>query len=135
MTRPSPNVIRIARELIRLSSDEWTSEQAETFLDQLDPSIRRHLILDLLSGVGYRRMSRIQGSKYNYKIEAIKLVRQTTGWGLKEAKEFTELAGGEITGAYIDGEYLTLAEFPAIISDAALDELRDKLPATGYQLS
>lgn len=130
--KPSQTVLRLARDLIRVSGAEWDAAQAEAFLDQLNPSIRRYLILDMLTGAGDRMTS--NPSVQRNKIQAIKLIRQYTGWGLKEAKEFVELAGREIEEAWIGGIRLTEATLPAELSTEQLNQLSQDLLNTGYQL-
>lgn len=133
MTAPSKAILRLARDLIRQSSTDWDETQAEQFLDQLNPSIRRALILDLLTGPGDMLTADLVAPQRN-KIQAIKLVRQATGWGLKEAKEFVELSAGEITSMYVSGERITTARMPAGMGSESLRQLANDLLGTGYRL-
>lgn len=130
---PSKTVLRLARELIAVSGSEWSAEQAERFLDQLDPSIRRYLILNMLTGAG-ERLSVDHSVVTRNKIQAIRLIRQYTGWGLKEAKEFVELAGGEIRQAWSPAGEITVAKLPETLGTEQLCRLSSELAGTGYQL-
>lgn len=131
MTKPSRDVLRLARELIKISSTGWTESQAEAFLDLLDPGIKRALLLAYLTGPGDRLRS--DPDQPRNKIQAIKLIRGATGWGLKEAKEFVELAGGEITEAYINGGRMTVAVLPEISVEERI-RLNREITSAGYHL-
>ena len=132
MPKPSDHILRLARELIRLSKTDWSEAEAEEFLDQMNPSIRRGLLLQQLTGPGNRlTVDRRSGAN---KIAAIKSIRAATGWGLKESKEFVELAGGEIPECYIYGRLITDANLPAELGFDRLTQLARDLAGTGYQL-
>jgi len=133
LSKPSPRVLELARELIRISASEWDALAAEQFLDSLDSSIRRYLILDMIAGSG-DRMVRDRYATYTNKINAIKAVRARTGWGLKEAKEFVELASGERTEAIIDNIQYGSATLPSWLSVENRNLLASELNGTGYHL-
>ena len=131
MTKPSPEVLKLARELIRLSSTDWSESDADAFLDNLNPSIRRSLLLEGLKPLGTRLMSTQTDLKQ--KITVIKCIRQATGWGLKEAKEFVELANGDISVTVINGTVFRDAVLPTL-SIYALNILERDLQDTGFYL-
>lgn len=134
MTQPSKQILRLARELIQLSRSDWTTAEAELFLDQLNPSIRRGLLMQEITGPLGRLTLDPHHQLSRKKINAIKAIRSATGWGLKEAKEFVELASGEIDQCWVYGKSITDPVLPSELGSERLNQLERDLAGTGYRL-
>jgi hypothetical protein len=132
MTRPSKEILRLAHELVRLSRTSWTEAEAELFLDQLNPSIRRSLLLQQLTSPRGRLTT--DPLSIRNKISAIKSIRSATGWALKESKEFVELAAGEIDQCSILGQTITEPVLPTDLDSEQLSQLERDLAGSGYRL-
>lgn len=106
---------------VRRHSD-ISDEQVEQMFDAFDPSLKRHILISALNPNYTLRIADPyrQGTS---KINAIKEVRAAFGWGLKEAKEFVELAETR------DGALIPLDQ-PA----AAVEKLSQALLPTGYRI-
>jgi ribosomal protein L7/L12 len=129
MTAPTDRVLHLADELIRISVTDWTVEEAERFLEALNPSIRRHLLLRKLRGVGTTLVLDRTAPERN-KISAIKEIRAATGLGLREAKDLVELAEAALSGVDIQSELPERRR----LSQERLSDLGERLRGTGWRL-
>lgn len=129
MTAPTERVLRLADELIRISAEQWTVEEAERFLEAVNPSIRRHLLLRKLRGVG-SILVLDRTVENRQKISAIKELRAATGLGLREAKDLVELAESALTGVDLNAE---LPGYRQLTRDR-LETLELRLQGTGWRL-
>lgn len=129
MTAPTERVLNLADELIRISAAEWTVAEAERFLEALNPSIRRHLLLRKLRGVG-TTLVLDRTVRDRSKISAIKEIRAATGLGLREAKDLVELAEAALSGVDIQSE---LPEHRRL-TQSQLEQLSERLLNTGWRL-
>jgi hypothetical protein len=118
-------MMTLAREMTRLAATDWTEAETDQFLDSISPSLRRRLLIESLTGYG-NRIALDTSVKDRQKINAIKWVRGATGWGLKEAKEFVEIAEGFTGGAY--------QQLPDDMNNELRWQLGQNLRGTGYQL-
>lgn len=125
MPEPSPRMMTLAREMTRLAATDWTEAETDRFLDSISPSLRRRLLIESLAGYG-NRIALDASVKDRQKINAIKWVRGATGWGLKEAKEFVEIAEGFTGGAH--------QQLPDDMNNDLRWQLGQNLRGTGYQL-
>jgi ribosomal protein L7/L12 len=69
-------------------------EKIEAMFDAFDPSLRRQILMHMIKGeiAGPIRVKFNRTHSQSNKIQAIKAVRFVSGMGLKEAKDFVELA-------------------------------------------
>lgn len=125
MSEPSPRMMTLVREMARLAATDWTEAETDQFLDSISPSLRRRLLIESLTGYG-NRIALDASVKDRKKINAIKSVREATGWGLKEAKEFVEIAEGFTGGTY--------QQLPDDMNNELRWQLGQNLRGTGYQL-
>ena len=98
-----------------------TDEQVEQMFDAFSPSLKRQVLMSVLNPHGIVRI--IDTSLPRNKIGAIKEVRAATGWGLKEAKDFIELA-----------ESREGAQIPSTFSYETIEKLARNLDNTGYKV-
>ena len=129
MTAPTERVLQLADELMRISAAQWTVEEAERFLEAVNPSIRRHLLLRKLRGVG-SILVLDRTVENRQKISAIKELRAATGLGLREAKDLVELAEAALSGVDLNAE---LPGYRQLTRDR-LEELELRLRGTGWRL-
>jgi hypothetical protein len=97
-----------------------SDEQVEQMLDAFDPSLKRQILMSTLNP---KYGIRLENGTSLYKINAIKEFRAVTGWGLRESKDFIELA-----------ETREGAAFPPQISAIQIDQLAQALVGTGYKV-
>jgi formylmethanofuran:tetrahydromethanopterin formyltransferase len=95
--RFSNKITTLALEFIRTAREEagdLGADRVYAMMDAFDPELRDELMFRLItgemSGPIRIKFSKING--YSNKIQAIKTVRAISGMGLKEAKEFVEIA-------------------------------------------
>lgn len=103
--------------------DDLGEERVYAMLDAFDPSLKRHVLMELLtrSDSGDIFIKRTGGK--SLKINAIKAIRGVTWLGLKEAKEVTDIAdNGSV--AKIQGDY----------SYELRNQLEQELVGTGYEI-
>lgn len=115
-------MLSLAREMIAISTVEWSEDAVIELLDTIDPSIRRYMLLDNLKGVGDHITADHTSGIVRQKINAIKEVRAATGYGLKEAKDLIDAAD--------DGRVLKLPE----MDWERKSRLQTALRGTGYML-
>ena len=107
-------------KVVREHSDV-TDEQIEKMFDAFDPGLKRAILMTALNPTGVVRCTEPSG--YRNKIQAIKEVRAITGWGLKEAKDFVELA-----------EVDTGVQIPKNFGYEVIEKLSRALDGTGYKV-
>ena len=128
MTTPSTRMMTLAREMISIAATDWTEAETDEFLDNISPSLRRRLLIENLTGYGYKIV--VNPSVHSLdrqKINAIRAVRQATNWGLKEAKDFVDSAEGHPASG-------SFSQLPGDISRERHWQLAQDLRLTGYQL-
>jgi hypothetical protein len=111
--------IEFAR-VVREHSDA-TDEQIEQMFDVFDPGLKRAILMTVLNPMGIVRSAADNG--YRNKIQAIKEVRALTGWGLKEAKDFVDLA-----------EVGNGVKLPGTFGCEIVEKLSRALEGTGYKV-
>jgi len=110
----SRKLIYNAVEFLRAANEELEDgvgeEQVYAMLDAFDPVLKRQLLMEMLMGNigGAMRVRAVQqgDTAQRKKIEAIKVIRAATGFGLKETKDVVDAADygvGEIAGDW-DGD-------------------------------
>jgi ribosomal protein L7/L12 len=111
---------RAAREEL---GNELGDERVEAMFDAFDPSLRRQILMELLSGHSGGAMRVKRNSESRNKILAIKHIRAVTGFGLREAKDVVDAADdhdiGVIKGGWSTEQY---------------NQLKLELANTGYDL-
>jgi ribosomal protein L7/L12 len=125
MSGPTARMMTLVREMVSIAATDWTEAETDKFLDSISPSLRRRLLIERLTGYG-NRIALDTSVKDRQKINAIKWVRGATGWGLKEAKEFVEIAEGFTGGAH--------QQLPDDMNNELRWQLGQNLRGTGYQL-
>lgn len=98
-----------------------TEDQIEQMFDAFDPSLKRKVLMTVLNPIGVVRS--VDPSGVRNKIQAIKEVRAATGWGLKEAKDFVELA-----------EVGNGVQLPSTFGYEVVEKLARQLQGTGYKV-
>jgi ribosomal protein L7/L12 len=100
-------------------------EKADAMLDALDPAIKRQMLFAMIKGdvTGSMTVHAVLGVQSRQKINAIKAVRGSTGYGLKEAKDIIDEC--ETQGrSTIPGEW----------EPSVRAQLKHELTGTGYEM-
>lgn len=123
MTEIAKEIVWAAIEFTRIVNkySNVTEEQIEQMFDAFDPSLKRKVLMTVLNPIGVVRS--VDPTEYRNKIQAIKEVRAATGWGLKEAKDFVELA-----------EVGNGAHLPSTFGYEVVEKLARQLQGTGYKV-
>ena len=105
----SSELIRAAVSFAQLANRELgdiADEKIEAMFDAFDTALRRQILMHMIKGdiIGPIQVRYNQSTVLPNKIQAIKAVRWISGLGLKEAKEFVELAeAGQV--AVLNGNF------------------------------
>lgn len=103
--------------------DELGEERVYAMLDAFDPSLKRHVLMELLTGNGSGDIFIKRTGGKNLKIHAVKVIRGAIRLSLKEAKEVTDIADSGLV-AKIQGNY----------SYELRNQLAQDLVGTGYEI-
>ena len=124
----SRNLIFSAVDFMRVVAEELGEELSEDRIDAMfdafDPSLKKQILMEMIKGnIGNRIRLQITDHENRQMINAIKAVRATTGFGLKETKDIVDSAAA---GKVIDipGEY----------DREQCKQLSNNLIGTGYRL-
>ena len=91
---PNMDVVRSSRYFIKSLCENYGHTKGMEVWDRIREVLGDQAASDIFLGMLTQQYSQVTVSKIgNYKIEAIKLVREITGCGLKEAKDFVEDIG------------------------------------------
>ena len=89
--KPDIDVVRSARYFIKALCEKYGHTKGMEVWDRIREVLGDQAASDIFLGMLTQQYTQITVSGIgNYKIEAIKLVREITGCGLKEAKDFVE---------------------------------------------
>ena len=89
--KPNMDVVRSARYFIKSLCDTYGHDRGMAVWDQIRSVLGDRAAGDIFLGMLTQEYHEVSISGIGqYKIETIKLVRQITGCGLKEAKDFVE---------------------------------------------
>lgn len=88
---PNMDVVRSARYFIKSLCDTYGHDRGMAVWDKIREVLGDQAAGDIFLGMLTQEYHNVSIARIGqYKIEAIKLVRQLTGYGLKEAKDFVE---------------------------------------------
>jgi len=87
----SRNLIFSAVDFMRVAAEELgedlSEQQVEAMMDAFDPGLKKQILMEMIKGnVGNRIRIQLESQENRQMINAIKAVRASTGFGLKEAK-------------------------------------------------
>lgn len=89
--KPNMDVVRSARYFIKSLCDTYGHDRGMAVWDQIRSVLGDRAAGDIFLGMLTQEYHNVSVTRIGqYKLEAIKLVRQITGFGLKEAKDFVE---------------------------------------------
>jgi len=100
-------------------------EKADAMLDALDPAIKRQMLFAMIKGnvTGSMTIHAVPGVLSRQKIQAIKAVRASTGYGLKEAKDVID-----------ECEKQGRSTIPGEWEPGVWSQLKHALTGTGYEM-
>ena len=89
--KPNMDVVRSARYFIKSLCETYGHDRGMAVWDQIRAVLGDRAASDIFLGMLTQEYHTVSITRIgSYKIEAIKLVRHITGFGLKEAKDFVE---------------------------------------------
>ena len=89
--KPNMDVVRSARYFIKSLCETYGHDRGMAVWDQIRAVLGDQAASDIFLGMLTQEYHTVSITRIGpYKIEAIKLVRHITGYGLKEAKDFVE---------------------------------------------